>query len=223
MAKNWTAYEAAKELYGTDVQAITEIGSRFPVFTRTVSMENSEYLLDILKAIPKVTARMVETGLRGAEAEEPETEEEAKDEPKKTEKAKKAEPKEEPETEEPEETEYDSMTTKALYKLCCERGISSQCKKRDKASLIKVLKANEGKAEESEETEDDSWDEEPEEPKKDPYAGKKARELFNMCKDRGIKAEQRKPADYYVKLLKKADEAEAEEPETDNEDDEWDI
>ena len=46
----------------------------------------------------------------------------------------------------------------------------------------------------------------------DKYAGKKAMELYSICKKRGIKCEPRKPAKYYVELLNKAD-AEAEEAE----------
>ena len=113
------------------------------------------------------------------------------------------------------------MTSKALYKLCCDRGISSQCKKRDKASLIAVLKANDEGA--TGEDEADDWAEQDEE-ETDPYAGKSAKELFKMCSDRGIKTKPKQSADAYVKLLKKADEAEVEtEDEEDDEDDDWEI
>ena len=90
MATNWSAYEAAKEIYGTNKENIAEIGSRFPLFTRTVSMANSDYVLDILKALPKVTARVVETGLKDIDDVEVEKEVEAVNEaPKKETKAKK--------------------------------------------------------------------------------------------------------------------------------------
>ena len=117
------------------------------------------------------------------------------------------------------EDDYENMTSKALYKLCCDRGISSQCKKRDKASLIAVLKANDGAADEDEA---DDWGDEDEE-EKDPYAGKSAKELFKMCSDRGIRTKPKQSADAYVKLLKKADEAEAETEDEDDEDDDWEI
>lgn len=227
MAKNWSAYEAAKELYGTDKEAIAEIGSRFPLFTRTVAMANSEYLIDILKAVhPKVTARVMETGLKDMEdvEETEEVQEEVKEEKKEAKKAAgkksaKAKAEEEPEDEEETASDYESMTSKELYKLCCERGISSQCKKRDKASLIAVLKANDGNADAEDE---DDWDEEEEE-NTDPYAGKSAKELYKMCVDRGIKAKTKQTADAYVKLLKKADEAEAESEDEDDDDDDWEI
>lgn len=224
MAKNWMAYEAAEAIMGNNVEEIAEVGSRYPLFTRTVSMANSDYVLDLLKAIPKVTARVVETGLKDInDLEEDATEVEEKEEPKKTEikkatkgtgKAKKEEVEEE---EEAGEDDYENMTSKALYKLCCDRGISSQCKKRDKASLIAVLRANDGAASDD----DDDWGDKEEE-EKDPYAGKTAKELYKMCSDRGIKTKPKQSADAYVKLLKKADEAGAED-DTEDDDDDWEI
>lgn len=209
MAKNWMAYEAAEAIMGNNVEEIAEVGSRYPLFTRTVSMANSDYVLDLLKALPKVTARVIETGLKDINDVETEVEEvEEKDEaPKKS--AKKAAEEED----EADEDDYENMTSKALYKLCCDRGISSQCKKRDKASLIAVLKANDGTANE---------DEDEDEEETDPYAGKSAKELFKMCSDRGIKTKPKQSADAYVKLLKKADEAEAE-TEDEEDDDDWEI
>lgn len=225
MATNWTAYEAAKELMGNNVETIAEIGSRFPLFTRTVSMANNTHLLEILKAVsPKVTARIVETGLAnsGQDEEEEVAEKQVKAAEKATEKksAKKAA---EPEEDEEEAAgDYEGMTSKALYKLCCDRGISSQCKKRDKASLIAVLKANDGAAGTDDDA-DDWEDEEEEEENKDPYAGKSAKELFKMCTDRNIKTKPKQSADVYAKLLKKADADAAAEEEEDEEDDDWEI
>lgn len=219
MAKNWMAYEAAEAIMGNNVEEIAEIGSRYPLFTREVAMANSGCVLDLLKAIPKVTARVIETGLKDiddVETEEvaEEAQEKATKAPKKAKTPKSKQPVEEVE-EETDEDDYENMTSKALYKLCCDRGISSQCKKRDKASLIAVLKANDGAANEDE----DDWGDEDEE-ETDPYAGKSARELFKMCADRGIKTKTKQSADAYVKLLKKADEAE---DETEDEDDDWEI
>lgn len=219
------AYEAAEAIMGNNVEEIAEVGSRYPLFTRTVSMANSDYVLDLLKALPKVTARVVETGLKDiddVETEEvaEETQEKETKAPKKEAKAKKEVEEVEDDTENAEtEVDYESMTSKALYKLCCDRGISSQCKKRDKASLIAVLKANDGAAGEDEA---DDWGDKEEE-ETDPYAGKSAKELFKMCTDRGIKTKPKQSADAYVKLLKKADEAEAETEDEDDEDDDWEI
>ena len=230
MAKNWTAYEAAKEIVeGKNKENICEIGSRYPMLTREVAVAGDKILV-ILKALPKVTARVLETGLKdGVEMNEPE---EAEEETK------------ESETEE-EDFDYTDMTAANLYKMCCARGISSKCKSRKKDALIELLeKFDRGELDEEEpkketkkakatskkstkkaepvEEEDDDWDTEDEE-ESDPYEGKTAKELFNMCTERGIKTKPKQKADAYVKLLKKADaESEAEEAE-DDEDDDWEI
>lgn len=236
MAKNWTAYEAAKEIYGENKENITEIGSRFPLLTRTVAMANSEYVLTILEALPKVTARALETGLKENTSEiiEDDIEEEGT-KPVKTKKAKAVEEDEETST-------YEEMTGKELYALCCKRGISSLCKSRSKDALIELLnKFDNGELETKEEkkvsktktkaapkkveeeVEDEDWEDEEEEDS-DPYAGKNARELFAMCKERGIKAKPKQNASVYADLLK-ADDAKAEEVDTEDEedDDDWEI
>lgn len=230
MAKNWTAYEAAKEIIeGKNKENICEIGSRYPMLTREVAVAGDKILV-ILKALPKVTARVLETGLKdGVEMDAPE---EAEEETK------------EDETElDNEDFDYTDMTAANLYKMCCARGISSKCKSRKKDALIELLekfdrgeldeeeskketkKASKGKAKKAEpvvEEDEDDWDTEDEE-EKDPYDGKTAMELFKMCKERGIKAKTKMKADVYVKLLKAADaESEAEEAE-DDEDDDWEI
>lgn len=231
MAKNWTAYEAAKEIIeGKNKENICEIGSRYPMLTREVAVAGDKILV-ILKALPKVTARVLETGLKDGVEVETEVEEETK------------------ETENDEDVEdeldYTDMTSANLYKLCCARGISSKCKSRKKDALIELLEKfdrgeldeeepkketkkakatskKQAKKEEEPVDEDDDWDTEDEE-EKDPYDGKTAMELFKMCKERGIKAKTKMKADAYVKLLKAADaESEAEEVE-DDEDDDWEI
>lgn len=254
MAKNWSAYEAAKELYGTNKENIEEIGSRYPLFTRTVAMANNPFVLDLLSAIPKVTARVVETGLKAnqedaveVDAEEVETEE-AQEEKQATKKTAKKTAKAEPEEE---SSDYESMSAKDLYALCCKRGISSMCKSRKKEALIELLeKLDNGEIEpakkkatakaepkkatksakkvEPEEAEDEDWDDEEEE-ETDPYAGKSAKELYKMCVDRGIKTQPKQKPEKYAELLKKAD-AEAEESDDDwseeeeaEDDDEWEI
>lgn len=252
MAKNWSAYEAAKELYGTNKENIEEIGSRYPLFARTVAMDNSPFLLDLLSAIPKVTARVVETGLKtnqddivDAEAEDVTEAQEEKSETKKA-SAKKAKEESDESSE-----DYESMSAKDLYALCCKRGISSMCKSRKKDALIELLeKLDNGeiepakkkatakaepkkdtkpaKKEEPEEAEDEDWDDEDEE--SDPYAGKPAKELYKMCVDRGIKTQPKQKPEKYAELLKKADaeakEADGEDWEDEEEaedDDEWEI
>ena len=250
MAKNWNAYEAAKELYGTNKENIEEIGSRYPLFARTVAMDNSPFLLDLLSAIPKVTARVVETGLKTnqddiVDAEEEEEEEEVTEAQAEKSETKKASAKKA--KEEPDESveDYESMSAKDLYALCCKRGISSMCKSRKKDALIELLeKLDNGEIEpakkkatakaEPKKATKPANKEEPEEAEdeeeSDPYAGKPAKELYKMCVDRGIKTQPKQKPEKYAELLKKAD-AEAkeadsedwEDEEAEEDDDEWEI
>ncbi len=218
MAKNWTAYEASKEIIeGKNKENICEIGSRYPMLTREVAVAGDKILV-ILKALPKVTARALETGLKdGVEMNEPETEEETKE-------AETEEETKEAETEaEEEDFDYTDMTSANLYKMCCARGISSKCKSRKKDALIELLeKFDRGELDEKQAKKEEPVDEEDEE-ETDPYEGKTAMELFRMCKERGIKAKTKMKADAYVKLLKAVDaESEAEEAD-DDEDDDWEI
>lgn len=244
MAKNWSAYEAAKEIYGNNKENIAEIGSRFPLFARTVALADSEYLLDILKALPaKVTARVVETGLKDMETEEPELDVPQEEEAPKKDKAKEQE--DEWSDDEEEEITYESMTAKDLYALCCKRGISSLCKSRKKDELIKLLEKldngeiepskGKGKAKEEKKTtskkdvkkeepveeEDDDCGEDDEE-ETDQYVGKTAMELFKMCKERGLKVKPKQKPDVYADMLK-ADDAKGEEDTEEEDDDDWEI
>ena len=248
MAKNWSAYEAAKEIYGNNKENIAEIGSRFPLFARTVALADSDYLLYILKALPaKVTARVVETGLKEMETEEPELDVPQEEEASKKVKAKKQDAEEQEDEwsdDEEEENTYESMTAKDLYALCCKRGISSLCKSRKKDELIKLLEKldngeiepsnGKGKAKEEKKTtskkvvkkeepveeEDDDWGEDEEET--DPYVGKSAMELFKMCKERGLKVKPKQKPDVYADMLK-ANDAKGEEDTEEEDDDDWEI
>ena len=207
MAKNWNAYEAAKALYGTNKEEIKDICKRFPLFARLVLLENSTYLLTLLAAGIEIDAEEVETEEQEITEDEVAGDDFDEDE----------------EAAEDEDVDYESMSVKNLYKLCCDRGISSRCKKRDKKSLIKVLTDydNEQAGGEDEEVEEVN-----------PYKGKTAKELYAMCKDRGIKAAPRKKAQEYAELLMKADEeakkkskkSKKEEPDDDDwDDDDWEI
>lgn len=182
--------------------------------------------LEIAIMIKEAELAGLKAMFEGCEDQKEESEKEVK-KPARGRKAAKAKPEPEVEEEETEEEagadDYESMTSTALYKLCCERGISSKCKKRDKKTLIAVLKENDA-------AQDDEWEDEEEEQDTDPYAGKTAKELYKMCKDRGLAATPKKPADVYAKILKKADAEAAKkantkaqvEEEEDDEDD-WEI
>lgn len=116
--------------------------------------------------------------------------------------------------------DYENASSKGLYKECCDRGISSKCKERNKAFLIKVLKEDD--AGKSDVADDDDWNED--ETEVDPYEGKKASELYKMCVERKIKTKKQLKASDYAKLLRKYDEeqAKASVAEEYSDEDDWD-
>lgn len=115
-------------------------------------------------------------------------------------------------TEDTDDDDLEGKTTKELYQMCVDAGIKVPKYGKNKAFYIAALQGG---------TADDGDDElEDEVEADDPYAGKSAKELFELCKKRGIKAAPKKKADVYIELLKKADAAEAEADA--DEDDDWD-
>lgn len=245
MAKNYTMTEVANIFAtGTDFESMTDIGRRYPLLaikmTALVAKAPKEtvdifgYMPDYLSA-NKVNKAIKDGGEDVSEAEDDETEVPAEKPAKKPvakEKAKAA-PKAKVEG-----TDYDSMNNKQMYDLLGELGERKACKAEfgdlSKASMTAYLKKHHGDgatAEAEDETEEETGK----------YDGKKAPELYALCKKRGIKAEPKKTAKYYIDLLEKADaaeaeaeaededeadddwgdEAEAEEPEAEEDDDEW--
>lgn len=115
-----------------------------------------------------------------------------------------------------EDKALEEMSIKELIATCDKMGI--KVPKFGKAKKFYIEKINAAAGEPEEDTEEDSGDDwgDEDEPKKDPYEGKTAKELHAMCKERGIKADIKKPAKFYADLLRKAD---SEVVEDDTEDD----
>lgn len=104
----------------------------------------------------------------------------------------------------------EEKTTKELYQMCVDAGIKVPKYGKNKQFYIAALNDAGVGDDAKEEAEDDGKEDE------DKYAGKTAKELFELCKKRGIKAAPKKKAEFYVDLLKKADDAEG-----DEDDDDW--
>lgn len=160
--------------------------------------------MDILVAMAKA---ILEIAGETAEATPVKTEKPAKTENVKAEK--KAAP---ADTEDAEDDDLEGKTTKELYQMCVDAGIKVPKYGKNKAFYIAALQGGT--------VEDTDGDEADDEAEDDHYAGKTAKELFELCKKRGIKAAPKKKADVYIELLKKADAAEAEADDDDWEDDE---
>lgn len=160
-------------------------------------VETMDVLVAMAKAILEIAGETTEA--TPAKAEKPTKAEKVKAE-------KKAAP---ADTEDAEDDGLEGKTTKELYQMCVDAGIKVPKYGKNKAFYIAALQGDA-----AEDTDGDEADDETED---DHYAGKTAKELFELCKKRGIKAAPKKKADVYIELLKKADAAEAE-----ADDDDWD-
>ena len=223
MAKNWTMAEAAKAVKNNDMVAIADLGKRFPLMmsllTRGIAGDG-DAVAELFKAIPEyLTANKVNTAIKNVvgDGDIEDDEEEAVDESKK--KADKPAKKAAKVTEDEEDTDedaddYDSMTGNELVALCKERGIWSKLKDKKKAGMIAGLRAADANGDD---VEDDAEDEDGDE-----YSEMSPQELFKECKKRGLKPEMKKPAKYYIEMLKKDDAAADEDEDEDWEDEEED-
>ena len=211
MAKNYTFNEAVKIIAkGTDLEAITDIGRRYPVLAHKIAVVTAkagEEFVDLMGYMPDyLTANKVNTAIKAGITESGSDDEDAED----------TEAEATTEEKSTEEVDYNKLNGDTLIKMCKERGIYERGMK--KAALVKALEdydANGGyntvDEEENAGTETGN-----------PYEGKSAMELFKECKARKIKAAPKKPAKFYADLLIKDDAAKAEATEAESEeDDDW--
>ena len=223
MAKNYTMTEVANIFAEkTDFEAMADIGKRYPLLAikmTALATKAPDEMVDIFGYMPDyLSANKVNKAIKdgGEDVSDSDVEDEEADAPaekpaKKPVAKEKAKAATKPKAE---GTDYDSMNNKQMYDLLGELGERKACKAEfgdlSKASMTAYLKKHhgDGTTEAEDETEEETGK----------YDGKKAPELYALCKKRGIKAEPKKLAKYYVGLLEKADEAEAEE---EPEDDDW--
>lgn len=198
--RNWTIKEAVEVIKaGTDAEAIKEIARINPLFVVAVAKDDVATIAGMMGE--KFTVRRLEVnGVTGSD----DAEDGAMNPPT-------AEAEVETGAE-----DLEAMSTKQLMALCDKRGIKVPKYGKNKQFYLDALQnAGNTTATTEEDAEEDATA-----TTEDAYEGKSAMELFKECKKRGIKAEQKKPAKYYIGLLKKADEAEAEAEEEGWEDDE---
>lgn len=212
MAKNYTFNEAVKIIAkGTDLEAITDIGRRYPVLATKIAVvaaKAGEEFVDLMGYMPDyLTANKVNTAIKAGITESG-SDEDAED----TEAEATTEDASEDATEATAQWD-ESMSAKQLWDILGKAGKRKLAKSTKKADLIEACKQAFGATTEAEdaETEDDATE-------ANPYEGKSAMELFKECKARKIKAAPKKPAKFYADLLLKDDAAKAETTESD---DDW--
>lgn len=217
MAKNYTFNEAVKIIAkGTDLEAITDIGRRYPVLAHKIAVvaaKAGEEFVDLMGYMPDyLTANKVNTAIKAYITESGSDEEDADETEAIVEDANGNAVKS--------ATQWDeSMSAKQLWDILGKADKRKLAKSTKKADLIEACKQAFGAATEAEaedaEAEDDATE-------ANPYEGKSAMELFKECKARKIKAAPKKPAKFYADLLIKDDAAKAEATEAESEeDDDW--
>lgn len=221
MAKNYTFNEAVKIIAkGTDLEAITDIGRRYPVLAHKIAVvaaKAGEEFVDLMGYMPDyLTANKVNTAIKASIAESG-SDEDAED-------AEAEATTEDAGEDATEAVQWDeSMSAKRLWDILGKAGKRKLAKSTKKADLIEACKQAFGAGA----TEDDEVETEEAETEANPYDGKSAMELFKECKARKIKAASKKPAKFYADLLIKDDAAKAKaakKAEAESEDDEdWDI
>jgi len=205
MAKNYTFNEAVKIIAkGTDLEAITDIGRRYPVLAHKIAVvaaKAGEEFVDLMGYMPDyLTANKVNTTIKAGITESGSDDEDAED----TEAEATTEDAGEDATEATAQWD-ESMSTKQLWDILGKAGKRKLAKSTKKADLVEACKQAFGAATEA-----------------NPYEGKSAMELFKECKARKIKAAPKKPAKFYADLLIKDDAAKAEATEAESEeDDDW--
>lgn len=208
MAKNYTFNEAVKIIAnGTDLEAITDIGRRYPVLAHKIAVvaaKAGEEFVDLMDYMPDyLTANKVNTAIKAGI-----TESGSED----NEEAEATEDAGEDVTEATAQWD-ESMSAKQLWDILGKAGKRKLAKSTKKADLVEACKQAFGAATEAEAEGEDT--------EANPYEGKSAMELFKECKARKIKAAPKKPAKFYVDLLLKDDAAKAEATEAESDDDDW--
>lgn len=215
MAKNYTFNEAVKIIAnGTDLEAITDIGRRYPVLAHKIAVvaaKANEEFVDLMGYMPDyLTANKVNTAIKAGIAESGSENDEDTE----------AEVTEDADEDAAEATiQWDeSMSAKQLWDILGKAGKRKLAKSTKKTDLIEACKQAFGATTKAE-AEDIEAEDEDDVAETNPYEGKSAMELFKECKARKIKAVPKKPAKFYVDLLLKDDATKAAEAES--EDDDW--
>lgn len=217
MAKNYTFNEAVAIIAaGKDMEAITDIGRRYPVLAHKVAVvaaKGGEEFVELMGYMPDyLTANKVNTAIKAGITESGSDEDDTEGEATEA-------------TEAASEDATDggvewneNMSAKQLWGILGKAGKRKLAKSTKKADLIEACKQAFGGAAD-EDAEDEVEDEATE--SENAYEGKSAMELFKECKARKIKAAPKKPAKYYVDLLVKDDAAKAEATDAESDDEDW--
>lgn len=231
MAKNYTLTEAIIAAHENgDMEALADLGRRYPLLMAKVQRlvaKAGEEAVDLAQHFPEYLSankvnKAIKDGAPESDAEDEDSDDDVDETLKKKAPAAGGKPAKgkKADDEDGEESKYASMSSRDLWNLLGKLNARKACEKEfgdlKKGSMVKYLeKYGEGGAP-ADDDEDDAEEE------TEGYEGKSAVELYKLCKSRKIKAEPKKPAKYYIDLLKKADAAAEEAEDEGDDEEEWD-
>ena len=106
------------------------------------------------------------------------------------------------------------MSPRELYNLCEEREIEAEPKMNAKYYIELLEEYDDNNADK-----EDDWDDED---NTSNYSDMSVRELYDLCCDRDIECQKKRPAKYYINLLKEDDAVHDDwDDEEDSDEDEW--
>lgn len=110
------------------------------------------------------------------------------------------------------DVDYSEMTPKQLYNLCEKREIEAEPKMSAKYYINLLEEYDDENSSDDWENDDNTTD----------YSDMSARELYDLCCDRDIECQKKRPAKYYINLLKEDDAVHDDwDDEEDSDEDEW--
>jgi len=202
MAKNWTMAEAANVIAtnGINNEDVMDFGRRFPVTTNLITAAmagDKEAIKMLFGAIPAyVTMGKMEKNFKEAtdsDVEDADVEDtDAEDD--------------ETEATEVGGKDYSAMNNKELKAELRKAGFkSADIKGKNKAAMLAMLNGAAPVADTADEDEEDEAEDAVD------YSKMSARELYKICKSKGIDVEQKKPAKYYIDAINSAESDDEEE------------
>lgn len=142
------------------------------------------------------------------------------DEPKKKQKSKSKSSSKSNDESELSEAMLSGLSPKELYALCQEYDIDDVKPRKPADYYIDLLREFISDDDDWEDDEEDDWDDDEQE--EVDYSKWSPKELYEICMQRKIDAEQKKPAKYYIKLLEEFDAAQDDWADDEDDEDDWD-
>lgn len=190
MAKNWNLKELAVAIAENDFTGLQDVGRRFPIALAVMVKAAYGDKEAFNTLMGAIPEHITVRKINSALADGVE----------------------ESDDEDGEETEDNAeVEEKKPVKKCPAKKKEAEPKPEKKAKKVKTAKPAKEEAEEEEESDDEDGNAD--------YGSMTARELFELCNSRGLKAEPKKPASHYIAILEAADNG----GNSGDEDDDWDI